>query len=91
MTYRGVRSWPPIWTCVDDPEKKHPSEEIGILQEVWPSDVEPPDRCFLCIEHEGLNYIGCLMIEDCDFCRHLVRILQSSCNRPIAEIGSIEL
>jgi len=91
MRYRGVRSWPPIWTCVERPGNKHPRAEMGILQEVLPSDAEPLNRCFLCIEHEGLNYLGCLMIDDSDFCRHVVWILQGCCNRPISEIGSIEL
>ena len=91
MTYRGIRSWPPVWTWVDGPENKHPSEEVGILQEVLPSDVEPADRCFLYIEHEGLTYVGCLMIEDHDFCRHTLRTLQGCCNHPIAEIGALDL
>jgi hypothetical protein len=90
--YRGVPSWPPVWTFTGGLKNKRPRrEEIGILTEVTISNVQPADRCFLRIEHEGSMYIGCLLIEDQAFCAQIVTLLQEHCNRPIAEIGSLDL
>jgi hypothetical protein len=72
-------------------ENKHAKGEVGILQEVLPPDVEPADRCFLYIVHEGSTHIGCLMIEDKAFCNQMVRVLTTRCNRSIAAIGSLDV
>jgi hypothetical protein len=59
FNYRGVLSWPPVWTFTGGLKNKQPRrEEIGILTEVTISNVQPADRCFLRIEHEGSMYIG---------------------------------
>jgi hypothetical protein len=43
------------------------------------------------MKHEGSSYMGCLLFDDPAFCRHIAKLLDSSRNRPIAEIGSIDL
>jgi hypothetical protein len=92
LNYRGVPSWPPIWTFTGGLENKRPRrEEIGILKEVTISNVQPADRCFLYIEHEGSSYVGCLLIEDQVFCAQIVTLLQGHLNRPVAEIGSLDV
>ena len=92
MSYHGIPSWPPVWTFVRGVEKKHPRrEEIGILKEVTISNIQPADRCFLHIEHEGSTYIGCLLVEDPVFCSQIVTLLQGYLNRPVAEIGSLNI
>jgi hypothetical protein len=92
LNYRGVPSWPPVWTFTGGLENRQPRrEEIGILREVTISNVEPADRCFLHIEHEGSTYVGWLLIEDQAFCSQIVTLLQGCLNRPIAEIGSLEV
>jgi hypothetical protein len=89
LNYQGVPSWPPVWTFTGGLENGRPRRgEIGILREVTISSVEPADRCFLHIEHEGSTYVGCLLIEDQVFCDQIVTMLQGHLNRPIAEIGS---
>ena len=45
----------------------------------------------LYIEHEGSSYIGCLLFDDAIFCCQLVTLLQRHCNRPFAEIGSLDI
>jgi hypothetical protein len=91
MSYCGVPSWPPKWTWTGGPENNHPRGEIGILREVVLSNVLPrADRCFLYIDHDGSSYIGCLLIDDA-FCSQIAKLLQGCCNRPIAEIGSLNL
>jgi hypothetical protein len=99
MSYRGVPSWPPVWTWVswvnrpdaDVPENKTIKGEVGIL--IWASltGIQPPDRCYLLINHEGSSYMGCLLFDDPTFCRYVVNLLKDYSDRPIAEIGSIDL
>jgi hypothetical protein len=92
LNYRGVPSWPPVWTFTGGVENKQPRrKEIGILTEVTISIVQPADRCFLHIEHKGSSYVGCLLIEDQAFCAQIVTLLQDHLNRPIAEIGSLDV
>jgi hypothetical protein len=88
MRYRGVPSWPPDWIWTDGLEDKHPRGEVGIL---LLSNIHPRYRCFLSIDHEGSTYVGCLLIDDDSFCKYISALLQSCCNRSIAEIGNMDL
>ena len=89
--YHGVPSWPPIWTWASGLENNRPKGEIGILTKVELSNILPADRCFLYIEHEGSFYIGCLLVDDTNFCGQVAKLLQNHCNRPIVEIGSLDM
>jgi hypothetical protein len=91
MSRYGVPNRPPVWTWVDGLENKFPKGEVGILKWVGLSGLQPPDRCYLYIEHEGSTYLGCLLFDDHAFCRYVAKLLESYGNRPIAEIGSIDL
>jgi hypothetical protein len=91
MSRYGVPSWPPVWTWVDGPENKFPKGEVGTLKWVGLSGIQPTDRCYLYIEHQGATYLGCLLFDDHAFCRYVANLLESYCNRPIAEIGSLDL
>jgi hypothetical protein len=91
MSYRGVSSWPPVWTWLSGSANKHPQGEIGILRGVTLSNILPADRCFLYIDHEEASYMGCLLIDDRTFCGQIAKLLQGYYDRPIAEIGSIDL
>jgi hypothetical protein len=91
MSYNGMPSWPPHWVWIDGLEKENGIGEIGILKEVALSNVKPVNRCYLYIEHEGSSYVGCLVFDDMAFCRHVAEVLRFRCNRPIAEIGGLEL
>ena len=89
--YHGVLSWPPVWTWTDGVEHHRPKGEIGILRKVEPSNILPANRCFLYIEHEGSLYIGCLLFDDSSFCGQVTILLKNHCNRPISEIGSLDI
>jgi hypothetical protein len=86
----SVSSWPPAWTWVAGSDNQHPKGEIGILKAVAKSNVEPVNRCYLYIDYNGASYVGCV---SCDhvFCAHLVEVLKANRNRPIAEIGGLDL
>jgi hypothetical protein len=91
MRYRGIPSWPPAWTWIDGGEDKRPTGEIGILRTTLLSKIQPANRCYLLISYEGASYMGCLLFDDDVFCDQVTKLLQRYCNRPIAEIGSIDL
>ena len=91
MSYHGVPNWPPTWTWIYGAENKRPRGEIGILKRVTLSKVQPADRCYLYIDHEGSSYIGCLLFDDPVFCRHIVQILEFCHHRTTAEIGGLDL
>jgi hypothetical protein len=91
MSYKGVPSWPPAWIWIDGREKKSAQGEIGILKQVILSIIVPADRCFIYIEYEGSLYLGCLLVDDYAFCGQVAKLLQAHCNRPLADIGSIDL
>ena len=90
VSHGSVPRWPPTSTRVARSDNQHPKGEIGILKAVAKSNIEPADRCFLYIDYEGSSYIGCL---PCDhaFCAQLVEVLEANRNKPIAEIGSLDL
>ena len=77
MSYKGVPSWPPVWTWIDGLEDKHPRGEVGVLRNVTLSNIEPADRCYLYIEYEGSIYLGCLMIDNHVFCGQIAKLLQA--------------
>jgi hypothetical protein len=90
MSFRGMPNWPPIWAWRGGLENKHPRGEIGILKAVAKSNIEPAARCFLYIDYEGSSYIGCLPC-DHSLCAQLVKVLEANRNRPISEIGSLDV
>jgi hypothetical protein len=90
MMFKGVRSWPPVWIWTGGAKNKRPRGEVGILQAVLPSNIQPSNRCFLYVEHEGSTYIGCLP-DDYAFCREIMKLLRHHYDRPIAEIGNLDL
>ena len=47
MTFKGVRSWPPLSIRTGGATNKHTRGEVGILEEVLLSNTNPADRCFL--------------------------------------------
>jgi hypothetical protein len=91
MRYRGIPNWPPSWLWIDGLENKRPRGEVGILKAVELSNVQPATRCFLQIDYKGSTYMGCLLFDDEIICGQITKILQGYCNRPIAEIGSLDL
>jgi hypothetical protein len=91
MRYHGLPSWPPAWSWTGGLDNKHPTGEIGILKSVELSNVQPANRCFLSIEHEGSSYMGCLLFDDVVFCQQITELLRSCCNRPVAEIGGLDV
>src|SRR5262245_30469630 len=91
ISYRGIPSWPPTWTWTVGSEDRHPKGEVGILKAIFPSQIQPADRCFLLISYQGSEYLGCLLFSDHALCSQTVKLLGGYCNHPIIEIGSLDL
>ena len=96
MSRFGVPTWPPVWTWVDGPDINGPENkflqgEVGILKWVGLTGIQPPDRCYLYIDHEESSYMGCLLFDDPAFCRYVVKLLDNYSNHPVAEIGSLDV
>ena len=64
---------------------------IGVLKDVMLSSIEPYEKCFLIMEHEGRKYIGTLLVEDSSFCQEIYTVLTEQRGKPIQEIGDIDL
>jgi len=60
MSYRVVRSWPPIWTWTDGRENKRPRGEIGILREYCCPTFNPPTSASY-TSIMKTHHIGCLV------------------------------
>ena len=91
MYHRGGPSWPPAWAWTGEGEDKSPKGEVGVLRWVSESNIQRVNKCFLFIDHEESSYGGVLKVDYHAFCTEIVRLLQAHYNRPIAEIGGLDL
>lgn len=90
MTYRGLRNWPPVWVS-SDKRVKRPTGEVGVLVEVAPSKIDPENKCFLTIKHNGAAYTGCLLFDDGRVGQKVSKLLRRHLRYPIEFIGGIDL
>ena len=91
MSDVNTRNWPPAWLWRGDGEDTRPNGEVGLLRDVILSDIDPPTRCFLVMQHMGAEYIGCLSFENSAFCREIYRLLGGYCGNRIDEVGDIDI
>jgi hypothetical protein len=91
MTYHGLRNWPPSWIWRGGENNRKLRGEVGVLRDVFLSNVEPRARVFLIIEHEANEYVGCVMFSDGTFCNQIHDLLGQHRGRSIAELGSLEV
>ena len=89
MSYRWVRTWPPAWTSMTD-KSRYLWGELGVLKEVR-HDPRFPHRCHLVIDFEGEALMGTLLFDDVTFCRLIAGILKNRLERPVAELGSLDI
>jgi hypothetical protein len=93
ISIRQRHSWPPIWTPFGGFWEKHRrilQGEVGVLKRVRYHPARP-GRIYLSIDHDGSEYVGCVLIEDQIFCEQLAGHLQGLCGMAIEAIGSFEL
>ena len=91
MSCYGIPSWPPTWMLIKGPGPSRLTGEIGILTHISVNNIPTTRRCFLYMLHEDSSYLGCLFLFDLTFFDQIVKILEDCLNRPVSEIGSIDL
>jgi hypothetical protein len=93
MSSNGVPSWPPEWIWADGLRNafRHPTGEIGILEDVAQSMINP-DRCFFIrMRYNGSLYLGRVKIDDKELCKRIFELLKTKYARSIEEIGAMEI
>ncbi len=90
LTYRGLRSWPPVWSPARPRAGKEVlSGELGVLKHTLSNAIL--GKCYLLIEHENAAYIGCLLCSDQAFCSQIAGVFEDNKGRTIKEIGDLDL
>ena len=90
MTFHGVSNWPPVWLHAREDGELRLNGEIGVLKYVHASN-RISNKCYLVIEHEKIQYVGCLIFQDVRFCYELAKMLRQYQGRSISEIGDLDL
>jgi hypothetical protein len=90
MTYHGISNWPPVWTRARSNDIRTLRGEIGTLTYVY-SNCDGSHKCYLIIDYEGEQYIGCLLFNDRAFCGEITRLLRIHLGRPIQQIGDLDV
>jgi hypothetical protein len=91
MFFRGHHNWPPVWSSLREEEDKHFKGEMGTLKKVEVRDVADLSVCFLWMEHEAEQYIGCFVFTDASFARLVSGLLEVHLGHSIEEIGGLEI
>jgi hypothetical protein len=94
MRFHGMSTWPPVWTNTAVSQKRDKRQilrgERGILKNASMNNAVN-NICFLFVEHNGEQYAGALVVDDAVFCRQVFDILRENLERPIKEIGDLDL
>ena len=91
MKYHGIDNWPPVWTWRGRDRTRNLRGEVGIVRDVFLSSVEPIKRLFLIVEHQGNEYIGCVLFDDPAFCAQIYRLLAAHCGESVRRLGDLEV
>jgi hypothetical protein len=91
MSYRGRPNWPPRWVWLGGKKNERPTGEVGVLKEVSRYSLLSSDGITLVIEYNESAYMGLLLFDDFGFCRKTHELLKTLRDRPIADIGSVEI
>jgi hypothetical protein len=67
MKYRGVPTWPPVWTQERFDGIKKMKDEVGVL--IYVHTAPGSHRCYLIISYENENYAGTLLFDSARFCQ----------------------
>ena len=85
---RDVSNWPPSYLTLDP--RRELIKEFGILRAVT-LDARAPNRCFLMVEMGGLGYVSRLKFDSFACRERFVKIINVHLNKPMKEIGELEV
>jgi hypothetical protein len=90
MSNRGAPNWPPVWAHAKKDSTKTVTGEVGELIYVH-SNCDQLARCYLIIDYKDETYVSTLVFDDRVFCKQLCELLSLHLNKPIQDIGDLEL
>lgn len=90
MSHGWVSIWPPDWKWIFGADNSHPVGEIGLLEEVQRSNIDP-NACFLTMNHAGASYVGRLHFDREGYCGLLCDLLPHNYGQSLQEIGEIDI
>ena len=90
MCFHGVSNWPPVWIHSRSGDMKQLNGEIGVLKYVHASN-RLSNKCYLVIEHDDVQYVGCLIFDDVGFCYKVANMLRIQTGRSIKDVGDLDL
>jgi len=90
MSFHGVSNWPPVWVHSRSDGQMQVNGEFGVLKYVHASN-RLSNKCYLVIEHENTQYVGCLIFNDAGFCYQVANMLRTHLGHSIKEIGDLDL
>jgi hypothetical protein len=90
MSFHGVSNWPPVWVHARANGQKQLTGEIGVLKYVHASN-RLSNKCYLVMEHDNIQYVGCLIFNDATFCYQVANTLRTHLGRSIKELGDVDL
>ena len=90
MSHGWVPIWPPEWKWIFGEDNTHPVGEIGVLEDVQQSSVDP-NVCFLTMRHAGASYVGRLHFDHQGFCQQFCELLKAHRGRPLTELGKLDV
>jgi hypothetical protein len=88
MQYHNLPNWPPTYLTGD--YRQETIEEFGILRGVT-LDTSMSNRCFLMVEMQGCGYVSWLKFDNSAFRARFVNTINVHLNRPMKEIGELEV
>jgi hypothetical protein len=91
MSYRGRPNWPPRWVWLGGKKNERPTGEVGVLKEVSKYSLLSSDGLTLVIEYNESAYMGLLLFDDFGVSRKIHELLKTLRDRPISEIGSVDM
>jgi hypothetical protein len=89
MKYRGVPTWPPVWTQERFDGIKKMKDEVGVL--IYVHTAPGSHRCYLIISYENENYAGTLLFDSARFCQEVADLLRQHIGSSIKEIGDLDV
>jgi hypothetical protein len=90
MFYKGFRSWPPMWVCVDNSSKRPvEGDEIGTLMQATIHGLGE-SRITLRMNNEHGEYLAIVDFDDHTFCMQAYERLKNYVGKSIRDAGDME-
>jgi hypothetical protein len=87
----GIKTWPPRWLQTYGNGTASVTGEIGILSEVFLSQVLPEKIYLVMNTAEGNSYLGSLIFEKRGAAKTVFDLLRCCINQPLTAVGGLDL